>query len=76
VNAAERISDIEGKGATGSGERAGKRSKFQIRVWSLGGSFFHLGLGFPNLLHGRVVLLVKGECKVHFCCTSVAAFTA
>jgi len=31
VNGADGISDIEGKAATGSGERAGKASEFQIR---------------------------------------------
>ena len=31
VNGADGISDIEGKAATGSGERAGEASEFQIR---------------------------------------------
>ena len=31
ANRADGISEIEGKAATGSGERAGKRSEFQIR---------------------------------------------
>ncbi len=48
---AGRISDIEGIAATGDGKLAGKRSEFQIRVRSLGGSFFHLSLRFPNVLH-------------------------
>jgi hypothetical protein len=32
VNGTEGISDIEGKAATGSGERAGEASEFQISV--------------------------------------------
>ena len=32
VNGTEGISDIEGKAATGSGERAGEASEFQICV--------------------------------------------
>jgi len=32
ANGAEGISDIEGKAATGSGERAGKRASFKSAV--------------------------------------------
>ncbi len=63
MDGAEGISDIEGKAATGSGQRADKRSEFQIRVWSLGGSFFHLSLRLPNPFHRGVTMLVKGECE-------------
>jgi hypothetical protein len=72
VNGAEGLSDIEVRIATGSGEQAGKRSEFQIRVWSLG-SFFHLRLRFPDLLHRGVMLLVKGECESQLTCVSGAA---
>ena len=72
MNGAERISDVEGKAATDSGERAGKRSEFQIRLWSLGGSFFHLSLRFPNLFHRGVMLLVKGECESQLARVGVA----
>ena len=34
VNGTEGISDIEGKAATGSGERAGEVSEFQISVFT------------------------------------------
>jgi len=34
VNGTEGISDIEGKAATGSGERAGEASEFQISVFA------------------------------------------
>jgi hypothetical protein len=47
VNGAEGISDIEGKAATGSGERADKRSEFQIRVAAPDDSDF-LGKTLPE----------------------------
>jgi hypothetical protein len=34
VNGTEGISDIEGKAATGGGERAGEASEFQISVFA------------------------------------------
>src|SRR3954470_24962012 len=64
MNGAERISDIEGTAATGSGERAGKRSDFQNRIWSLALSFFDLCLCFPNVLHRSLVLRIKGNRKM------------
>jgi hypothetical protein len=45
VNGADGISDIEGKAATGSGERAGKASEFQIRG--------ELTSAFPRRVFGK-----------------------
>ena len=47
VNGAEGISDIEGKVVKGSGERADKRSEFQIRVAATDDSDF-LGKTLPE----------------------------